>query len=155
MDTSTNRSSPRSRVPHGTAPIVNPTHAGDDAPDVEVAKEAVGDTLRNTQRLLDGYVELIKYDVREELLELRWSLVFALIAIFGGGTVVLLLALAGATTLAAHTSLSQHVALFVASGGVALVTLCAFLLARKTFDPVKIETIPEAKEDAQWIKDNA
>lgn len=150
MDATPTRSSPR--LPHGTAPIVNVTDDG--APDAEVAKEAVGDTLRSAQRLLDGYVELIKYDVQKELLDLRWALVFALIAIFGGGTVVLLLALGGAAALAAHTSLSQHVSLFIASGAVALVTFGAFLLARKTFQPVEIETITEAKEDVQWIKDN-
>lgn len=121
--------------------------------DVEVVQETVGKTLKQAQRLLDGYVELIKYDVREELTELRTSLVFTLIAVFGGGTTLLLLCFAGAYGLASM-GLSLSLA-FAASGlGAALFTGCVALVARKMLAPIDVEAIPEAKEDTAWIKDN-
>lgn len=140
---------PERRMPSGT---LVPEHLARDAH----LSELMGGIARDTQRIVSGYIDLAKHDLRGEIDHARTALISAGVGLGALGTGLLVLVLAVSHGLAAVTVLSLGWSYAIVGGAVFIAGAIALLVARSAGK--KAATLPpsarEAKEDIKWIKES-
>lgn len=126
--------------------------AGQDPSTVSRAAALVGDIAEDTGELLDGYLELARHDVREELRDAREYLRMVIVAGLCIAASAILVVTGACLALADLVGLplwQSFTGIGLAGLGAAAVALAA---ARRQRDEVTApKAVDEAKDDIEWI----
>jgi len=132
---------PPAEPPHGT---------------LAVASSILSDGTASARRIIDGYLDLAKMDLREELRTARTALIWTASSVLLFAAAGLLLAVGAALGLARALEVPPW-ATFVGIGAVAAALGAASVsLGRAKLEKVETpQVVDEVKEDVQWIAEHS
>lgn len=125
-----------------------------DAPQAGIAT-LLGSIVDDFRLLLMQQVELLKQEVRVELNRAKRAAIISAIGLWICGLGTLVLLIAAAYALAAHSEIPLWGCLGIVGMGTALIGGCLLLIAKREASDVKLMPPPETagaiKENYQWI----
>lgn len=142
----------RHRAASGTVPAP--------VPDAQLEQAHVGELVsgiaRDSQRIISGYMELARHDLRTEVQHARVALISASTGVVLLGVGVLVVALALGQLLALVTIMSLAASYAIVGGACLLAGGAVLIVARRAAHGAATAppALEEAKEDARWIKES-